>query len=130
MGLRHRSSTGVEVLRNGDLTFRVELASPHQHPLSLAEVDPAAVEVFESHMAVAFGEPQKQALHNDIDDVGFVVFMPLEVRNTRSAANADRTGTCLTSAPSHRALHSTPINRLRERLVVQCQSLPSCGCAS
>ncbi|MDE2793013.1 MAG: hypothetical protein OXI81_21705 [Paracoccaceae bacterium] len=62
---RYLSSTGIEVLRNCDPVFRVELPAPNQHPLSSAEVDPVSVEAPKSRMAVPFGEPKKQTFHLD-----------------------------------------------------------------
>lgn len=61
----HQPCRAVYTLRTRDLAFAAKLPAPHQRPLSLAEVDPFAVEVFEPRMAVAIGEPQKQALHLD-----------------------------------------------------------------
>ena len=62
---RYDSSGCIEVHRHRDLVFRVELPAPDQRAFPAAEVDTGEIQPADPLVAMAFREPQEQALDLD-----------------------------------------------------------------
>src|SRR5215468_3905553 len=62
---RYCSDAGIELLRNGDVVFRIELAAAHEHAFALAKIYRGLVYLLQPGMIVSFREPEEQALNLD-----------------------------------------------------------------